>query len=124
MMFYQFILDSINFNILNLEGSCPAGTDLGEWSDGEGECCCDPEDLDLILDDITTTEVSSSSGLVPHNLTQTTTTAATPMCGVTARYPLRTARNRRTTRAKQRSHTLATRATIHDCNRLVGILEK
>merc|ERR1712227_1006183 len=24
------------------EGECPSGFSVGDWSDGSGECCCDP----------------------------------------------------------------------------------
>ena len=37
----QLLLDTINYNILIIDGSCPVGTGPGEWSNGEGECCCD-----------------------------------------------------------------------------------
>merc|ERR1712243_208163 len=28
--------------ILECDGECPAGYEIGDWSDGGGECCCDP----------------------------------------------------------------------------------
>ena len=32
----------IHEEMLEMDGECPAGYELGDWSDGTGECCCDP----------------------------------------------------------------------------------
>ena len=33
-------LTSVQEKILELEGVCPPGYELGDWSDGSGDCCC------------------------------------------------------------------------------------
>ena len=33
-------LASVQEEILELEGSCPLGSEPGDWSDGSGDCCC------------------------------------------------------------------------------------
>jgi len=38
----QLNLAIVYEEILELDGDCPAGFEIGDWSDGGGECCCDP----------------------------------------------------------------------------------
>jgi len=37
------ILAMVNEAILDISGQCPSGYELGDWNNGEGECCCDPD---------------------------------------------------------------------------------
>jgi len=39
----RLTLSIIYITIFEVTGSCPDGTELGDWSTGEGECCCDPD---------------------------------------------------------------------------------
>ena len=41
-------LASVQEKILELEGVCPPGYELGDWSDGSGDCCCS---IDVTLGD-------------------------------------------------------------------------
>merc|ERR550532_3079311 len=38
----QLHLAVIREEMLETTGECPAGFELGDWSDDSGECCCDP----------------------------------------------------------------------------------
>merc|ERR1719285_486944 len=38
----QLHLAIIREEMLETNGECPAGFEIGDWSDDSGECCCDP----------------------------------------------------------------------------------
>ena len=40
---FQFYLETILWQEFLEGGECPSGFDIGDWSDGSGECCCDPD---------------------------------------------------------------------------------
>merc|ERR1712130_242669 len=44
----QLHLAVIREEMLETTGECPAGFELGDWSDDSGECCCDPSSQPII----------------------------------------------------------------------------
>merc|ERR1719209_1847618 len=47
----QLHLAIIREEMLETTGECPAGFEIGDWSDDSGECCCDPSNQPIELED-------------------------------------------------------------------------
>merc|ERR1711971_1474436 len=47
----QLHLAIIREEMLETTGECPAGFEIGDWSDDSGECCCDPSNQPIEVED-------------------------------------------------------------------------
>ena len=91
-------METLLWTQLNISGECPASYSIGDWSDGSGECCCDPYNQPDEGDDgqstgetpipLPTGSTPTPAGLQPYLLSTKDPTGETPIPLSTGETPI------------------------------------